>query len=447
MPAKRKTSISALVLILGLGFALPSAANQVVGSQGTVLRALNGTFGSIFPGSTDHPAESSVLALEVVRDGVAQRLLVPGTESYSEEYSPTLVHDSRAEVTYLLWEGLHNGVHPLLYLRSYDGSQWGPEIELSGSPFARKGHPQLFVTRDRSLEPTTEATGPVEVERAVLHVFWWEEIGDQLRKRYSPVVLEAGRFIGANPVRDLSELIAAGPDAVFQPNFGETLKVQAGPDMGSAIAGFLEQDLGQLVTVKVEVAPRALSRLAESVIDFVSAQPAGLTPADLAARVRDHVATAGTGLHPATLDYLKLSVYAMIAGLDPAALTGGLQNVAGQAGIHILVIGRRHTVELGNEIPLGVVTAARADGARPWHHVSLAHVASFSLPAEVGVDTRYFFSKSGKDACVAWRVENKVYYRETASGGQWTEPRSIDVTDSLSLDTVLAIIEQRTLDR
>lgn len=432
---------------LGLLMAMPSTANQVVGAQGAVLRTLSGSYGELFPGGSEFPADVALLALEIERDGQATRLLVPGTETYTPEFSPTLVHDGRAEVTYLLWEGLHNGIHPQLYLRSFDGLQWGEAIELSGSPFSRKGHPQLVVTRDRSMEPNAEG-GVIEVERAVLHVFWWEELEDQLRKRYAPLVLEAGHFIGAHPVADLSSRILPDVDSIFQPYFGDVLKVQTGPDLGSVMALWVEQDLGKLVSVELDVAPRALSRLAESVFDFLRMQDASLPPAQLAAMVGDHIAAVGGSLHPATLEYVKRSVVSLLAAAAPGELaTEGMQAAAGRVGAHILVIGRFQGIELDTSASsLGIIQATHPDGARPWHHFNATRVATFQLPVEATPASHYFVSKSGRDACVAWQVDNHVYYRESAPGG-WSEPRSIDLSPTLDLATVLSILEQRTLDR
>jgi hypothetical protein len=420
-----------------------AAGNQVVGSQGAVLRVVSGSFAELFPGSTQFPAEHQVLALDVTRAGASQRLLVPGTEEVFEEYSPTLVHDSRAEITWLLWEGIHNGIHPLLYLRSWDAAAgWSEQIELSGSPFSRKGHPQLVVTRDRSLE-TGEGGVALEVERAILHVFWWEEEGAELRKRYAPLVLEGGRFIGAHPVRDVSDLFAA--DLSVPPaGFGDVLKVQPGPNAGSVLAGFVAQDSGRVVALEVEVVPRPLSRLAEDIVDFVEAQDPALPLEQLAALVRDRIATAA-GIHPATLDYVKQSVAGLIATMDPGeASSGGMQVIGQKAGMHILIIGQRTTMEA--PAPDEVMTVARFGNVKPWHHLRLSRVASRPLPAEVGAGAQLFLSRSGQEACLAWPGENKVIYRESAGEG-WSEPQELGLGESLDLNTAMAILAQRTTDR
>lgn len=437
-------SIASLLAVAGPLLAL-TTGNQVVGSQGAVLRIVSGSYAELFPGGTELAADNRVLALDVSRAGASQRLLVPGTEEVFEEFSPTLVHDSRAEVTWVLWEGIHNGIHPLLYLRSWDGAGWSEQIELSGSPFSRKGHPQLVVTRDRSLEPQADGSS-AEVERAILHVFWWEEQGSELRKRYAPLVLEGGRFLGAHPVRDISDLFP--PDAAVPAlaSFGDLLKIQPGPTAGSVLAGFVEQDAARVVALQIEVVPRALSRLAEDVVDFVKAQSPGLPLDQLAALVRDRIAANGASIHPATLDYVKQSVAGLIAGMDPAqAASGGMESLGLKAGMHILIIGQR-TVQAGEPDPDEVLTVSRFGGVRPWHHLRLSKVASRLFPADAGAGAQLFLSRNGREACLAWLVEGKVVYRESAGEG-WAEPQEIALTESLDAATAMAILAQRTTDR
>lgn len=442
----RKLLLPALLALISVGLAGPAwAGSQVIGSQGAVLRVVSGAYGELFAGGTEASPESRVLALDIQQGATSQRLLVPGTEAVFEEYSPTLVHDSRAEVTWLLWEGLHNGLHPLLYLRSFDAAGWGELIELSGSPFSRKGHPQLVVTRDRSMEKIVDAA-PVEVERTILHVFWWEEQGTELRKRYSPLVLEAGRFIGNHPVRDLSELFPADPASTL-PALGELMRVQPGATAGSVLAGFVEQDAGRVVALELEVVPRALSRLAEDVSDFVQGQSADQSLENLSNLVRARIAETGVDLHPATVDYLKQSVAALIAGMDPATpTTEGMESIGRRAGMHILIIGHRQTVQISQPEPDEIITASRFGNVKPWHHLRLAKVASRPFPADVGEGAQLFLSKGGQEACLAWSGEGKVVYRESAGEG-WAEPQQILLTESLDRNTVMAILEERTRDR
>lgn len=442
----RKLVLPALFALILLCLAGPLlAGSQVIGSQGAVLRVVSGAYGELFAGGTELSPESQVLALDIQQGAVSQRLLVPGTEAVFEEYSPTLVHDSRAEVTWLLWEGIHNGLHPLLYLRSFDAGGWGELIELSGSPFSRKGHPQLVVTRDRSLEKNAEGV-PVEVERTILHVFWWEEQGSELRKRYSPLVLEAGRFIGNHPVRDLSELFPADPASTF-PAFGELMRVQPGATAGSVLAGFVEQDAGRVVALEVEVVPRALSRLAEDVYEFVQGQNSQQSLEALSNQVRARIAENGFDLHPATVDYLKQSVAALIAGMDPATPNvEGMESIGRRAGMHILIIGHRQTVQISQGEPDEILTASRFGNVKPWHHLRLAKVASRPLPADIGGGAQLFLSRAGQEACLAWLGEGKVIYRESAGEG-WADPQEILLTETLDQNTVMAILEQRTSDR
>lgn len=449
MHSRGKNAFLALSIFTAALAAAPLPAltlgSQVVGSQGAVLRIVSGSYGELFPGGTELAAEHRVLALDVARGSASQRLLVPGTEEVFEEFSPTLVHDSRAEVTWLLWEGIHNGIHPLLYLRSWDAAGWGEQIELSGSPFSRKGHPQLLVTRDRSLEPQADGSS-AEVERAILHVFWWEEQASELRKRYAPLVLEGGRFLGAHPVRDISDLFPPDPSVPALAAFGDLLRIQPGASHGSLVAGFVEQDAARVVTLQIDVVPRALSRLAEDVADFVTAQNA-MPLEQLANLVRDRIAASGTAIHPATLDYLKQSVAGLIAAMDPAqTATEGMESIGLKAGMHILIIGHRTGVQTGEPAPDEVLTVSRFGGVRPWHHLRLSKAASRPFPAEVGAGAQLFLSKNGQEACLAWQVESKVIYRESSPAG-WADPQEILLSESLDAATAMAILAQRTADR
>ncbi len=437
---------SAFVALAASPLLASSPGTQVVGSEGAVLRVLSGSYGELFAGGTETSPENQVLALDVMRGAASQRVLVPGTESVFEEFSPSLVHDSRAEVTWLLWEGLHNGVHPLLYLRSFDESGWGELIELSGSPFSRKGHPQLVVTRDRSTEAAADGS-PIEVERAILHVFWWEEQGTEMRERYAPLVLEGGRFIGAHPVIDLSERYAPGSAAVPLSAVGDLLRVQPGPSAGSVLAGFVEHDAGQVVSLEIEAVPRALSRLAENITDFVRDQQSSVTLEALANLVRERLAQIGGEIHPATLDYLEQSVASLIVSSDPALVVSeGMESLGRKAGMHILIIGARQTVEITEQAQDEILTVSRFSGEKPWHHLRLSKISSRPYPESVGAEAQLFLSRNGREACLAWTADSKVYYRESAGAG-WADAQEITLGESLDLETVMAIIAQRTLDR
>jgi hypothetical protein len=433
---KISTTVAGLLLL-----ALPVQADQAVGASGQVLRTLTGTYGELFPEGVETSADSHVLALEITANGSTRRWLVPGTESIFEEFSPSLVHDSSSEITYLIWEGVHNGVHPLLYLRSFDGTTWSGEIELSGSPFSRKGHPQLAINRDRSIDPSTN----LPIDRTVVHVAWWEEQGGVLSKRYTPLVLEAGRFLGAHPVLGLDQMAAQAPTATVL--LGETLKVQPGPQSGSALVGLVNSGTAELLTVEAAVVPQGLSRLAAQIEEFIARQDSSISLQDLSTLVNVELNRVGSFLAPATLDFFRASLMQLLATVDPVEVNeSGMTFLGSRAGANIVIIGYRSVID--GPAADGSTKVIRISGPGTQvasHHVSLRRLGTWALP-EAPEGAQFYFSRRGLDATVAWDGENKVYYRETL-GGAWSEMRTIDLTQTLDRASALAILERRTLDR
>ncbi|MEO1366840.1 MAG: hypothetical protein AAFX50_06655, partial [Acidobacteriota bacterium] len=322
-----------LVSLGGLSTLAPAASAeerlaQVVDSDGMLLTLVSGDYGTLFPEGAEASAHASVLALDaVLQNDERHRLLVPTTASLWPESSARLLYDAGAGVTYVLWSAPFNGLHPMLYLTTFDGSSWGEVLEIVGTIFAPKMDLQLVVSNDSF----TPAEGP-SVERTVIHVAWWEPRAAGVEKQYTALVLENGAYVG----RTLSHSLAPG-DGLFDQTALATELVLQPSSSGNLITGFHDPVSGELSSLQVEVLPVALSLLASRVEEAV----ADWTPdsgVDLKATVDEALRAHGDAFHPAVLELLSIEVRNLI---DGASAAGDIESLPQKFGPHIIHIGMR----------------------------------------------------------------------------------------------------------
>ena len=421
-------------LLAAVAVAGASPSRMVVGPGGAVLQLSIGAYGDLFPEGTQAYPGNLVLALDVSRGDSTERFLVPQTRSRFPETSPTLFFDDQGGVAYLLWEGFHNDIHPLLYLTSFDGERFGEVFEISGSPFSRKGLPHLEVTRDRGYSADLSP-----VDRLMIHVTWIEEVGNEVHKRYAPLVLMDGEFLGWNPVQTLS----ASPVSDDAKGWGDLLRVQPGPQSNSFLAGFFDADQASLASTMVEVVPQALSRLADHVATTILAQRQGMDQGELAEVVRQGIYDLDLGFHPASLDYIVAQVEELILA---SAEDEDLDFLAGTLRGTIVHIGMRvGTGGLATGEASQVMTLRPEVGEGLSHHIKLSPIGVWPLP-EVGGPARVFFADDGREALVAWDSDTEVLFRETLKGG-WGEVQAVALGERLDRSTVYDILESRARNR
>ena len=437
------------LLLLTFTTAAAQQPDILVGPEGTVVQLRSGPYGELFPeGSETHP-ENLVLALDVQRSDSSERLLVPRTESFTPETSATLLYEKSADVVYLLWEGLYNSIHPILYLTNFDGAQWAEVIEIAGGVFASKGHPQLVVSRDSSVPMKTEGAPAAFTDRAVMHVVWWEEGAVGSYKRFAPLVFQDGIFLGWNPLRNLASFsLKSGDGIAVDPNIENALRIQPGSKSNAAVIGFLNHETGRLITLEVETLPRELSRLAEEVsVLILEIGPECTSPEDLGERIRSAVLELGVDFHPGSLSYIADQVRAMIAEEHGELSAEGIVDFSEKMGAHIIHMGVRmksnglDSAEATEIIEIG----QSGSGGGPYHHLKVS-LLSDREPPEVGGAATLYLSRSGQDVLVVWDEDGSVCYRES-EGDEWSDLQSIELSEDLDRDTVYQILAERILNR
>lgn len=444
----RSLFVAVVLVLLPFAAAWAQQSPIVVGPDGAVMQLRNGSYGELFPeGNAIDPA-SMVLALDVLRSESSERLLVPGTESFTAESSATLLYEKRADVVYLLWEGLYNTIHPFLYLTSFNGEQWAEVIEIAGGVFSSKGHPQLVVSRDGLPTKAEEGSGTF-TDRAIMHVVWWEQGAVGSFKRFAPLVFQDGIFLGWNPLRNLGGfLLKSGDGVAVDPNIENALCIQIGSKSAAVVIGFLNHETGRLVTLEVETLSRELSQLAEQISDLILAiGPESETPEELGARIRSAVLEMGDDFHPVSLTYIANQAQVMIAQEEGDLTAARILDISEKMGAYIIHLGVRFKNNgLDSSEPAEIIEIGQtSSGGGPYHHLKVS-ILSDREPPEVGGEATLYLSRTGRDVLVAWDDDDSVCYRESEGGG-WGEVRSIELRDGLDRDTVHRILAERILSR
>ncbi len=438
------TRLLTLWILIAACFWSPGLAAQdtelVLGSDGTVFRLHEGTYGKLFPEGTAAEADNPVLALDILRaDGVVERRLVPGTASADPDSSSSVVFERNLGV-YVLWETLFNGLHPQLHLTSFDGAEWSEVIEIANGPFSHKGSPQLVVTRERSRYLDIAA------HRTVLHVTWWEETADAVLKRYAPIFIEGGSYIGWSPVIDLAGFVAENGEELLPDVAGleSALSLQPGKNDRTVVVGFLNPRTHSLSTVEIEVLPAALGRIADGArAHIVILGNAVRSHGELAQGVGEKMIELGGDFHQATLSYMVNEVVSAVAVAPEELTSGGIESIADKARAHIVILGSQFgpdgLVNLGQPQILEIGQAPGGGG--PYHYIKVS-VVSDRLAPEVGGPAELFLSESGQSLIVSWEDEGRIHYLESTEEG-WSELSMIDLTEDLDRETAYRMLAER----
>ncbi|HEY4572767.1 MAG TPA: hypothetical protein VIJ26_02345 [Thermoanaerobaculia bacterium] len=461
-----QTSICAL----GLGLALAAAAfaghDTALGSDGTIFQVRTGLYGDLFPAGKAADKTITVVALDVTKPGApAQRLLVPGTDGFEVESSPSVVFEDDSQTVFLLWESAIN-VHPVLELSGFDGTNWLPSITVTGNPFAVKTSPQFVLTRD-SYDLTGAGGTTTTRHRTILHLLWQEAgAGTQVRTFYSPVIINDGQYIGWNPLYDLDDFLPAVPAGAAAPADVQTAVtgaplIQGGRDERTVVAAYASTARGQMATVEIDVLPEQLMQLADKarshIIDIGRASYPNDLPS-LAEKARSHIIDIGRAFHPE----IGASIADQVKADILADTSGDLPTLATKARSHIIDIGAKlsgrglrptlgddqdaQIVEVDGS-PIAQAAAALPDATQsPYHLLQIRTVNTWPAP-RVGPGTvKVFVSQSGADLIISWAQGDRVLYRNSQNGG-WSDPRTLLFSDSLSLQKSYDILDQRIRNR
>lgn len=458
---RRALRSAAFALAAAALAASPARAGvAAVGHDGESYTLRHGTYGDLFPGGGLADRGSWVLALDVgYRDGVVDRLLVPGTEDPPRDDSASLILEPASQTPFIVWQTWRSYIHPRLYLVQLTPDGWSPVVELSGSPFNLKGSPSFVVTRD-GFDVEGEDGETIHRERTIVHLAWWERIDEAVRVLYSPVVLEDGVYLGQNPVYPLTGLATQlePTGAAMSEELLESLTIQAGDDDRSVVIGFADRTTGRLVTVEARVLPGELSALGDAVraqlVEFGSRLDLGDpgTVSALSGAARAQLVEFGSRFHPSFVSYLAEQLDAFIAdwlGGNGAGAPDDVESLAGGA--------RAQLVEFGSRLERGGLAggdgehvlldfSAFAEGS--LHHlIVLTRATSWPAPLTDAAPTHMFVSRSGEQILVAWQRVGGVAYRESRGASLSDEYFLPAGGDPAAVAAILRRLDDRTRDR
>ncbi len=461
--------------MIGIGLAAPApglaaSRDSALGANGEVYQVRSGNYGDLFPGGQAAAPSTPVLAVDVTQVGAApQRILIPDTVDIATESSASLLYENDSQTVFVLWES-YQGIHPILKLAGFDGTNWSTPITVVGNPFAPKTSSQFEITRETFQDVADDGTGTmVTRHRTTLHLLWQEEgaaVGS-LDTFYTPVVFVDGTFTGNNPVYNLSDFLPAGTPADVQSTLLSAPTIQSGRDQRTVVVAFASQTAGQMATLEIDVLPEELSRLSEQTRANIIAIGAPFYPSDLpdlAQEARSHIIEIGIAFHAELASTLADQASSTIL----AGGATGLPDLAEKARSHIIEIGAKlsarglrnlsedslsQIVQVDDPGNAGnasgsAALAAPAPGPTPAAAYLLQiRVASYRPIPRVGPgNVVVFVSEAGEDALISWAQTDKVLYR-LSSDATWSDPRELDFSPTVDINKAYDILAQRIRNR
>lgn len=467
----------AAVLALGLGPALvlaagpeaPRATGAVLGGEGELYQAIAGAFGDLFPDDGTQPADSPVLALDVIRPkGSRERTLVPGSEGPEVEGVASLVFEDTTNRLYAVWESKKTPTVSRLLLAQYGEDGWSTPIEISGDVAPLKDEPRVLVARDR-FTVSAEKGALAARTRTAIHVVWREEHGTDTGYFYTPVLLENGRYLGWNPVVSLGELDpspAAEHAAAVPAELLRTPELAPGRDLHSVVVGFFHPKSGRVVTAEVRLIPGEIGFIADDFrgqIIEIGARGRGGLPA-LGDKFRGQIIEIGHRLNGGVMAHFGERARRSFLDLLEGSAGRPVEAIADDFRGQIIEIGAQLTGGPGGGIRAKLVEVAPpeapaegaegVDAAAPAvrHLLLVQSVAAHPAPPLGEVSARMFLSEDGERVLVGWLQRNKVFYTETvdepARGeAPWSPVRSLTLTDDLGPFEAADVLKARVRRR
>jgi hypothetical protein len=444
--------------------ALPARAiphQAALGNDGELYVVKTGTYAALFPGKEETDGSNPVLALEITRPGEPPvHVLVPGTKDKDLESSPGVVFEADTETVFLFWESRSSSLS-VLRLASFDGTLWSPAIEVAGNSYSPKTSPQLATTRDSYEEPDAEGQ-PVLKHRTVLHLAWSEETAPAFYEAfYTPIILDEGTFIGANPLLRLNAFDASDdqPASAVPAALVRSPMLQAGREGRTVIVSFTSAVTGRLLALEVDVLPTQIRQLADKgrayVIDLGARQKPDLPT--LAAKVRELILASAGDFEPEVARSMADLLHGYLLGLGASPATAAdYKALAEKVRAYVIDLGAKFSGRVlkpaageAKSVAQILQVTPRLDDMPenpPVHLLKVQTVFSRPAPAVGSGPVRVFVSEMATSALVSWTGKDRVYYRDTQGDG-WSGVRELKLTDSIDLDRAYEVLRQRVQNR
>ncbi len=454
---------SCLLLILVTSVSFANQDNVALGSDGTVYRTVVGPQGDFFNQETR--PDSPVMVLEVTRpDGAREHLLVPSTDDASGdvESRAALIFDETSQTLFLVWEVRLSGIHPVLNLISFDGTNWGSPQMISRDPFALKGVPRLAITRDDFELPDRQTEGGIRVvQRTIIHALWWED-GTSTEILYKPIILLDGSFVGSDAAPFHMNILSPSVEGNAPSGGGmdqsliHSPTIAVGKEHRSLVIGFVDSQTDEVLTSEITILPGEVSRLADTarahIVDASTNFPSWNQLADLA---RAHIVDANARLNRENLLVLadKLQAFlrsrpgmppadpVIFADLARAHIVDASVTLFGPEDMRLYENSEYSVQELNSEFQ-------EPDGSTALlsHHLVFQTLSRRPAPTVGGEVTEVFLSSSGKDITIVWEGEDSLTYIESRQGS-WGPVHTLPLSEGLSREQGYAILKQRSRNR
>ncbi|MFY9820809.1 MAG: hypothetical protein WAM82_05470 [Thermoanaerobaculia bacterium] len=454
---------TSLVLLLLLGVAIysnPAFAQDgaaALGTTGEVFLPQVGAYKDLFPKGHDTAPSNTVLAVDMIQPGATtQRLLVPFTTGADIETSPAVLFEDDSNTLFLLWASQVNSLNSVLMLASFDGTNWGQPIQITGNPFSSKTSAQLAITHD-SFSIVDASGNPATRHRTIVHVFWEEHnASGNPDVLYTPVILDEGVYLGWTPVYNLNDLAGrtplgssfAPPDALVQ-----LPVLQGGRDSRTLLVGFASPETRALYSVEIDILPEEISLLAEGIRANIIDLGRDLYPnslQSLADKIAASVVSRGAAFHADIVQYIASQSHDLVLA-DRGTSQTDLVNLSEKIRANIIDLGSRlsgrglrdandyNKALASNE---SIVSVQPTDPSASPHLIHFRVASSRPTPQLGSTGTQIFLSESGDDAIVAWLDTGRVFYFQSQGTG-WSSQKQINLSASLDAPHAFNILKQR----
>ena len=455
----KRSYFVALILLAGI-LAAPGLAQDgtaALGAAGEVYLPKAGAYKDLFPKGHDTAPSNTVLAIDLIQPGAApQRLLVPYTTGPDVESSPAVLFEDDSNTLFLLWASQVNSLSSVLMLASFDGTNWGPPIQITGNPFSSKTSPQLAITRD-SFQVADSDGNLATKHRTVIHLVWEEQnaTGNQ-DVLYTPVILEEGNYLGWAPVYNLNDMVGRTPSSsglVPSDTFVQAPALQSGRDARTLVVGFASAETRAISAVEINVLPEEISLLAEKCRAHIIDVGRTLFPnylQNMADKAAADIIASGTAFHGDIVNFIAGQIHDLILA-NRGTDTGDLTSLSEDARAHIIDVGvhlsGRGLQDPNTQAKSLVESTVSVDSTQDPSHLIHFRVASNRPAPQLGsTGTQLFLSETGDDAIVAWTDSGKVFYLQSQGTG-WSNQNQISLTNSLDAPHAFDILKQRARSR